>query len=98
MPIWAALAMGATRIIAIDSLPGVSNWWMQFALSAAHVFRRRRRLPPDLDLTIIAPSEPMGDANDAVFWRRSNVDRWVAMGMRDAAAALEAKSALPILR
>jgi NTE family protein len=91
MPIWAAIAMGATRIIAIDSLPGVSKWWVQLALSSAHVFRRRRRFPPDLDLTIIAPSEPMGDANDAVFWQRANIERWVAMGMRDAAAALEGR-------
>ena len=98
MPIWAAIAMGATRIVAVDSLPGISKWWVQLALSAAHAFRRRRRLPPDLDLTIISPSEPLGDARDAVFWQLGNVERWIAMGMRDAAAALDAKSAQPALR
>ena len=90
--------MGATRIIAVDSLPGVGRWWMNAAISAAHVFRRRRRFPPDLDLTIISPSGRMGDTNDAVFWRRDNVDRWIAMGMRDAEHALEAKSSRPVMR
>lgn len=98
MPIWAALEMGATRIIAVDSLPGVSKWWMQLALSATRIVRRRRRLPADLDLTIITPSEMLGDANDAIFWQLRNIERWVALGMRDAAAALEARSARPVLR
>jgi NTE family protein len=88
MPVWAAVEMGATRIIAVDSLPLVGRKWVRLALSTAHLFRRRRRLPPDLDLTIIAPSEPLGDANDAVFWKRANVERWIEMGMRDAERTL----------
>jgi NTE family protein len=88
LPIWAALEMGATRIIAVDSLPRVGKWWMHAGISLAHSFKPARRYPADLDLTIIAPSEPLGDANDAVFWRRENVERWVDLGMRDAARAL----------
>jgi NTE family protein len=98
LPIWAAVQMGATRIIAIDSLPSVSKWWVKAVLGTAHAFRRRRRFPPDLDLTIISPSERMGDANDAVFWRRHNIDRWVAMGMRDAERSLGAKPAIAAVR
>lgn len=98
LPVWAAVAMGATRIIAVDSLPGVTKWWIQFALSTAHVFRRRRRLPRDLDLTIVSPSQVLGDANDAIFWQLGNVERWIEMGMRDAAVALESRSVQPALR
>jgi predicted acylesterase/phospholipase RssA len=88
IPIWAAIEMGATRIIAIDSMPKVGKGWLRLGIKAAHIFKRRRRYPPDLDLTIISPSETLGDANDAVFWKRANIERWVDMGMRDATRAL----------
>ncbi len=92
LPIWAALEMGATRIIAIDSLPNVGKWWLHLGINIAHAFKHvlgpRRSYPRDLDLTIIAPSEMLGDANDAVFWKRENVQRWVEMGNRDAVRAL----------
>lgn len=93
LPIWAAMEMGATRIIAIDSLPNVGKWWLHLGINIAHVFKRRRKYSPDLDITIVSPSETLGDANDAVFWKRENVERWVDMGRRDAARALEFRAA-----
>jgi NTE family protein len=88
LPIWAAIEMGATRIIAVDSLPNVGKWWLHLGINIAHMFKPRRRYPRDLDLTIVSPSGILGDANDAVFWKRANIERWVDMGMRDAALAL----------
>lgn len=89
LPIWAAMQMGATRIIAIDSLPNVGKWWLHLGISLAHAFKPRRRYPPDLDITIISPSGTLGDANDAVFWKRGNIERWIEMGERDAGQALQ---------
>jgi NTE family protein len=89
LPIWAALEMGATRIIAIDSLPRVGKWWIHWGIEIAHAFRPRRKYSPDLDLTVITPSEPLGDANAAVFWKRENVERWIELGARDTARALQ---------
>ncbi len=88
LPIWAAIEMGATRIIAIDSLPRVGKWWLHLGINIACAFKPARRYPPDLDLTVISPSGTLGDANDAVFWKRENIERWVDMGMRDATHAL----------
>lgn len=88
LPIWAAIEMGATRIIAIDSLPDVGKWWMHAGIEIAHAFKARRKYPRDLDLTIVSPSGRLGDANDAVFWKRANIERWVEMGLRDAELAL----------
>lgn len=88
MPVWAAVEMGATRIIAIDSLPPVGKWWLRAGIDLARLFKPRRRYPPDLDLTVISPSGLLGDANDAVFWKRENIERWIEMGMRDASLAL----------
>ena len=92
LPIWAALQMGAKRIIAIDSLPKVGKWWLNAGINIAHAFKPLRKVTaPNLDLTIISPSEALGDANDAVFWKRENVERWIDLGMRDARRALGAR-------
>jgi NTE family protein len=93
LPIWAALQMGATRIVAIDSLPKVGKWWLRAGISVAHVFKRARRYPPDLDVSVIFPSEKLGSQDDAIFWKRSNIDRWVDLGTRDAAALIKTRNA-----
>lgn len=92
LPIWAALEMGATDIIAIDSLPPVGKWWLRAGTNIMRLFRPARRCPADIRLTLLSPSEPLGDANAAVFWKRENVERWIALGERDAARALLVKS------
>jgi NTE family protein len=84
LPVWAALEMGATRIIAVDSLPRAENLWLRLGIRMAEAFKPRRYFPEDLDLTVISPSEPMGNARDAVLWKRENIERWVDLGMRDA--------------
>jgi NTE family protein len=91
LPIWAALKMGATRIIAIDSLPRVGKWWLRAGVNLAHIFKKARRYPSDLDLTVISASEALGTQDDAVFWKRDTIDRWVDLGYRDAAAVLESR-------
>jgi NTE family protein len=88
LPLWAALEMGATRIIAIDSLPPVGRWWLRAGTDFARLFKPRRHYASDLDVTIVTPSGYLGDANDAVFWKKENIVRWVEMGRRDTAAAL----------
>lgn len=92
LPIWAALQMGATRIIAIDSLPKVGKWWLRVGINLAHIFKKTRQYPADLEITVISPSEALGTQDDAVFWKRSNIDRWVELGERDAASQLTLKS------
>jgi predicted acylesterase/phospholipase RssA len=88
LPVWAAVEMGATRIIAIDSLPKVGPRWLRAGTYFARLFKPTHRLPEDLEILVISPSERMGDANDAVFWKRENIDRWVELGARDTRAAL----------
>lgn len=84
LPVWAAVEMGATRIIAVDSLRRVDNRWLRVGMNMARAVKPRRYFPEGLDLTVISPSEPMGKARDAVLWKRENVERWIDLGMRDA--------------
>ena len=92
LPVWAALEMGATEIIAIDSLPAMGEWWLRAGTRFMRLFRRPRRCRPDIRLTLLSPSEPLGGVNDAVFWKRENVERWIALGERDAARVLGAEA------
>ena len=84
LPIWAAIELGADRVIAIDSFPKLKPWFVQAGCEFMRVFRPRRRIPSNLRISMIHPSEPMGEARDAVVWKRENIERWIAMGERDA--------------
>ena len=90
IPIFGALSMGATRIIAIDSLPNVGPRWLRVGINAARLFKPRRSLPRGVDLTLISPSERLGSVDDAIHWKRENVERWIELGARDAGNALRA--------
>jgi NTE family protein len=87
LPVWAAVEMGATRIVAIDCLR-ISNRWIRTGISIIRMLKRRRKLPEGVDITLVAPGEALGTWKDAVFWKRENVERWIEMGERDAASAL----------
>ena len=97
LPIWAAAEMGATRIIAIDSLPRfVAPWWLGAGISVVQAFAPSKRTPQGIDLTIITPSEPLGDAAAAVNWKRENIDRWIDLGRRDVETQLRLSESLVV--
>ena len=88
LPLQGAVEMGATTIIAVDALPSSDLWWLRLGTAFARRLRRKRELPPDVRLITISPSEPLGDTNSAVFWKRDNIERWIDLGYRDAARVL----------
>ena len=85
LPLWAAVEMGATEIIAIDSLPQVTPWWVQAGSQVLTRMRPAAPVPSHIKVTTISPTEDLGNAHDAVIWKQSNIERWVDLGMRDAA-------------
>lgn len=88
LPVQGAIEMGATRIIAIDALPSPGIWWLRLGTSVARAFRPRHHFPPGIEIITIAPSEPLGDTNSAVFWKRDNIERWIELGYGDARRVL----------
>ncbi|MDE3195721.1 MAG: patatin-like phospholipase family protein [Acidobacteriota bacterium] len=88
LPIWAAIEMGATRIVAVDSLPRVGPKWLRYSTDMIRFLKPRRWIPKGVTITTIAPSEQLGDAEAALFWSYRNIIRWVDLGYRDAEAAL----------
>ncbi|MDQ6701327.1 MAG: patatin-like phospholipase family protein [Acidobacteriota bacterium] len=85
LPIWAAAEMGASRIVAVHSLPSVAPWWIRAGLHTLRGIKRRPIAPSNLQITTIAPSEAMGTARDALSWKAGNIQRWIDLGERDAA-------------
>jgi NTE family protein len=93
LPLWTAVEMGATRIIAVDSLPQTRIWWLRAGTNTVRLFRPRHKYPPNLDVTIVSPSEYLGESRDGVFWKKENAERWIELGKRDAAMALRGRAA-----
>jgi NTE family protein len=87
-PILAAIEMGATRIIALDCLPPLDIWWLRLGARTIRILKPPRPVPSRVEMITISPSEPLGDANSAVFWKRENILRWIDLGFRDATKAL----------
>lgn len=83
LPLWAAAQMGATRVLAVDCLPGGRQGWYRWP---AGILFPDRSAAPDLEVTILRPSQPLGGLNDILFWKRDKIARWIELGERDAAA------------
>jgi predicted acylesterase/phospholipase RssA len=94
LPLWAAAAMGATCIVAINSLTR-----MPVAIRAAVSLARtaspwRPPALPGVPAVILSPRGRLGSAFDAIRWNRANIDRWMDQGRADAEAHLPEIDAL----
>jgi len=88
-PIWAAAAMGATRVIAINASRFLPPPLIGRAITE---IRRWKKLsaqePSSLEVVTITPKDHLGRMLEGAVWRRENILRWIQMGEADAAAAL----------
>jgi len=85
LPIWAAVEMGAQRILAINCLAKMPSALVRGVVKS---FRRVApwrppRLPSGVELIQIEPSADLGSAKSALLWSRGNVERWIDLGARD---------------
>jgi NTE family protein len=89
LPVWAAAALGAERIVAIDVLPEPPGL-------VAHTFVRAMKLlspfrphtPDSIEIIRIAPAALLGKPLEAIFWKRHNAEAWIESGRQDTLAAL----------
>lgn len=84
LPLWAAVKMGATEILAVDALPLVAPWWARAGGGVLRALRKAPAVPENIGVTVLSPSQPLGDMHDAVIWKRENVERWINLGKQDA--------------
>ena len=88
LPVWAAVELGATEIVALHALPEIPSWWLK---PPARVFRRifgvNPPLPSVISCATILPSTRLGSMHDALHWKHANIERWLEQGYTDAVRA-----------
>jgi len=92
LPVWAAVELGATRIVGLNALPEVPSIMLRpFVKAFRWGFGHHPRTPSGVSVDVLAPSQRLGSMRDAVRWKRVNIERWLALGAVDAAKFLDVK-------
>jgi NTE family protein len=85
LPVWAAVELGATQIVALHALPEIPALLMRpFVQGFRSVAGHNPALPPGVSLTVIQTPGAIGSMRDALSWNRKNADKWLDLGYRDA--------------
>jgi NTE family protein len=93
-PIWAAVAMGATRVIAVNAskfipLPGVPLLARAARAIGGRIGNSPAQTERAVTIVTITPKYPLGRMLDGASWREERIRRWIELGEADASAALE---------
>jgi hypothetical protein len=85
LPVWAAVELGATHIVALNALPEVPTALLRpFVNAFRAVFGHRPPLPAGIELVTLSPSRRLGSMRDAMRWKQDNIERWILQGEADA--------------
>jgi predicted acylesterase/phospholipase RssA len=86
LPVWAAVELGATRILALNALPEIPSVLLRpFVKAFRACFGHHPPLPPGIELHTLTPRRPLGSLHDALYWKHENIARWIEQGAADAA-------------
>ncbi len=81
LPVWAAVELGATHIVALHALPQIPSTLLRpFVTGFRRVAGHHPPLPPGVELTLISTGDAIGSMRDALRWKRENIERWLQMG------------------
>ncbi len=81
LPVWAAVALGATEIVAFHALDEIpSSVLKPFVKGFRRAFGHHPPLPEGVHLVTIAAHGPLGTMRDALRWKKDNVERWIELG------------------
>jgi NTE family protein len=89
LPVWAAVELGATRIIALNALPEFPSPLLRpFQKAFRFCFGHNPPLPAGVQLTTLIPRRPLGSLRDAISWNPLNTARWIEQGATEARTAI----------
>ncbi|MBC8164255.1 MAG: patatin-like phospholipase family protein [Bryobacteraceae bacterium] len=90
LPIWAAIEMGATRIVCINLLK-VRPWYIHGVVRAVQAWGKYTESSyAGVRIVEIAPRQSLGSTKDSMYWTRENAERWILQGREDAESAVPA--------
>ena len=82
LPVWAAVELGATRIVALHVLPDIPSRILKpFVKGFRRIAGHNPPLPEGIMLTVLKPERPLGSVADALRWRRNHIENWIAQGI-----------------
>jgi NTE family protein len=85
VPVWAAIELGATRIVALNVLPRLPAKWLRpLASGFLRVAGYDPPRPEGIEVRTIGTPEPLGSLRDSLQWRRENIERWMEEGFEAA--------------
>jgi NTE family protein len=93
-PIWAAVEMGATRVIAVNSARFTTPAAVSMALRAGRKLGAMigpspgPATPEGVELIVISPKVPFGTMLDGARWGAGSIRRWIDLGEADATEGL----------
>jgi len=90
LPVWAAVDLGATHVIALHALREDTFPWYFRPLAKAFraVAGYHPPIPGGVALRMIQPSRRLGGFVASARWERGRMEQWIALGQADARAAL----------
>ena len=84
VPVWAAIELGATRIVALNCLPEIPSALLRpFVKGFRAVFGHHPPLPSGVELHTLTPQRPLGSMHDALYWKGENIARWIELGKKE---------------
>ena len=91
MPVWAAVEMGAQRVIAVNVLPRMPGFVVNTVVGAVRLLTPYRvpALPRSIEVIRIEAAANLGPPRDAIYWTRENAARWIRQGEADAQSVIE---------
>jgi NTE family protein len=92
VPVQAAVAAGATRIVAVNVLPARAPAALKIARGLLRAAARYRPepIPSDVEVLQIEPGDALGAWRNACRWDRECARRWIERGRQDAERSLAA--------
>lgn len=95
LPVWAALEMGATRIVAVNVLKQ-RPLFIRAAVGCLRAWSGYRPAAPGVEFVEIAPRVRLGPMRDSMKWTPELAGRWIEMGRADGTDALGKLSITPL--
>lgn len=84
-PVWAAAALGATRILAVNVLAHMPSLTLRYSAAALRkVVPFRPIVPKWVDVSILTPSERLGSVRDSLRPNERLLRHWLELGEADA--------------
>jgi NTE family protein len=90
LPLWAAVEMGADRIVAINCLPALPSRLMTAGIRTLQALApwRKTGVPEAVEVIEIRPEGVLGSLRESMIWTEPKVRSWISQGREDARAFL----------